>query len=84
MHVAVDRDVHLLPPLGVHGQILSKVAHLLNQQVSGTREVLLQVLGFVTHVDHHVRTETVRVRTVTLERRWRAFKIKILTKNHHE
>ena len=56
LHVAVDGDVHLLPPLGVHGQILGKVTHLFDQEISGTREVLLQVLGLVAHVDDHVGT----------------------------
>lgn len=56
LHVAVDRDVHLLPPLLVHGQILCKVTHLFDQKIPGTREVLLQVFCLVTHVDHHVWT----------------------------
>lgn len=30
LHVAVNRDVDLLPPLGVHGQVLREVPHLFN------------------------------------------------------
>lgn len=56
LHVAVDGDVHLLPPLGVHRQVLGEVTHLFHQKISGTREVLLQVLGLVTHMDDHVGT----------------------------
>lgn len=56
LHVAVNGDVDLLPPLGVHGQVLGKVPHLFDQQISGTGEVLLQVFGLVTHVDQHVGT----------------------------
>lgn len=56
LNVAVNRDVHLLPPLGVHRQILSEVAHLFHQKISGTCEVLLQVLGLIAHMDDHVGT----------------------------
>lgn len=56
LHVAVDGDVHLLPPLGVHRQVLRKVTHLLHQKISRTGEVLLQVLGLVTNMDHHAGT----------------------------
>lgn len=56
LHVAVDGDVHLLPSLGVHGQVLGEVTHLFDEQISGTREVLLQVLCLVTDMDDHVGT----------------------------
>lgn len=56
LHVAVNRDVHLLPSLRIHGQVLGKVTHLFHQEVSGTREVLLQVLSLIAHVDDHVGT----------------------------
>lgn len=54
LHVTVHRDVHLLPALGVNREVLGKVTHLVDQKVTGTHEVLLQVLSLVTHVDHHI------------------------------
>jgi len=41
LYVAVDGDVNLLHALRVSRQVLGKVAHLLNKQVTWTSEVLL-------------------------------------------
>ena len=43
--VAVDADVHLIPELGVRGEVLGEVAHLTHQHFPRAVEVSLHCTG---------------------------------------